>query len=61
MEGLRYFEMKRWHTLGDIVNISDPKYTDYKPNFQEKFYLWPLPQGEIEKAGGVLIQNPDYK
>lgn len=61
MEGLRYFEMKRWHTLSDIENISDPKYVDYKPKFQEKFYLWPLPQSEIDKSNGVLVQNPDYK
>lgn len=60
MEGLRYLEMKRWHTLGDIVNIQDPKFTDYKPKFEERFYLWPLPQGEIDKAQGVLVQNPDY-
>lgn len=60
MEGLRYFEMKRWHTLGDIVNIADPKYTDYKPKFEERFYHWPLPQSEIDKAGGILVQSPDY-
>lgn len=60
MEGLHYFEMKRWHTLGDIVNIKDPKHTDYQCKFEEKFYNWPIPQGEIDKANGVLVQNPDY-
>ena len=61
LEGLHYFEMKRWYTLNDIVNIKDPKYIDYKPKFEERFYYWPLPQSEIDKAGGVLIQNVNYK
>lgn len=61
MEGLHYFEMKRWHTLESIENISDPKYTSYTPKFEEKFYFWPIPQGEIEKSGGILTQNPAYK
>lgn len=61
MEGLHYLEMKRWHTLGDIINIKDPKFVDYKPQFKEYFYLWPLPQAEIDKSGGILVQNPDYK
>lgn len=61
MEGMHYLEMKRWHTLGDIQNIKDPKYVDYKPKFEERFYLWPLPQSEIDKSGGILIQNADYK
>lgn len=61
MEGLHYLEMKRWHTLSDITKIRDPKYADYSPKFEERFYHWPLPQSEIDKAGGVLIQNNDYK
>lgn len=60
-EGLHYFEMKRWHTLGDIVKIKDPKFTDYKPHFEDRFYYWPIPQSEIDKAKGILVQNPDYK
>ena len=60
LEGLRYFEMKRWHILDEIENIKDPKYVDYQPRFEEKFYYWPLPQSEIDKAGGILVQNPNY-
>lgn len=55
-------------TTGDLLDgevsaadISDPKYVDYKPKFEERFYLWPIPQGEIDKAGDILVQNPDYK
>lgn len=61
LEGLHYFEMKRWHTLGNIVNIKDPKFVDYAPKFEERFYLWPLPQSEIDKSGGILVQNSDYQ
>lgn len=59
-EGLHYFEMKRWHTLGDIMNIKDPKFVDFKAKFEERFYLWPIPQSEIDKSNGILIQNSDY-
>ena len=33
----------------------------YKSVFEERFYLWPIPQSEIDKNNGGLIQNPDYK
>jgi hypothetical protein len=29
-------------------------------HFDDKFYKWPLPQTEIDKSGGVLVQNPNY-
>lgn len=61
MEGLRYFEMKRWYILDEIENINDPKYEEYKPKFEDRFYYWPLPQSEIDKAGGILVQNPNYQ
>lgn len=46
--------------MDEIENIKDPKFVDYQPKFEEKFYYWPLPQSEIDKAGGILIQNPNY-
>lgn len=61
MEGVHYLEMKRWYTLGNIVAIKDPKFVDYRPHFKSHFYLWPLPQSEIDKSGGILVQNPDYE
>ncbi|WP_374939031.1 RagB/SusD family nutrient uptake outer membrane protein [Parabacteroides merdae] len=33
----------------------------YKSVFEERFYLWPIPQSEIDKNNGGVIQNPDYK
>ncbi len=29
-------------------------------NFQDRNYLYPIPQGEIDKSGGTITQNPDY-
>jgi hypothetical protein len=29
-------------------------------NYQDKNALLPLPQTEIDKSNGVLVQNPDY-
>ena len=61
-EGQRYFDLKRWRILGEVMNnFDEPTMPLYKPVFEERFYLWPIPQSEIDKNNGVLIQNPDYK
>ena len=58
-EGQRYFDLKRWKTAKQVLNnVSDGLLT-FK--FEDKHYLWPLPQTEIDKAKGVLEQNPDYR
>ena len=60
-EGERYFDLKRWKTIGTVMNqLTDPTLPLYKPYFEERFYRWPLPQSEIDKSNGVLKQNPDY-
>jgi hypothetical protein len=57
-EGLRYFDLKRWHIAGEVLpNVTDGL-LDY--NWDDKFYHWPIPQSEIDKNNGVLEQNPDY-
>lgn len=58
-EGLHYFHMKQWKTLPKVNNMVDPMYAT-KSVFKPEFYFWPLPQGEIDKAGGVLVQDPAY-
>lgn len=58
-EGFRYFDLKRWGVAGEVLNnISDNL---IKCHWDNKFYKWPLPQSEIDKSKGILIQNPDYK
>ena len=58
-EGLRYFDLKRWRTANVVLNAVTDGILDYK--FEDKHYLWPLPQSEIDKSQGILIQNPDYQ
>ncbi len=57
-EGLRYFDLKRWHIAGDVLNNVTDGLLPYK--WEDKFYQWPLPQDEIDKSHGVLVQNPNY-
>ncbi|SEO34203.1 Starch-binding associating with outer membrane [Mucilaginibacter gossypiicola] len=58
-EGLRHYDLLRWHIAGPVLNAVVSSLINY--HFEDKFYHWPLPQTEIDKSGGVLIQNPDYK
>jgi hypothetical protein len=57
-EGLRYYDLVRWRIAGTVLNNIKDSLTPY--HFEDKFYRWPLPQTEIDKSGGVLIQNPNY-
>lgn len=61
-EGHRYFDLKRWRIIGEIMNNFDESTLPlYKSVFEDRFYLWPIPQSEIDKNNGVLVQNPNYK
>lgn len=61
-EGHRYFQLKRWKLMEELVNgAADPALSTYVKVFKPAFYYFPLPQGEIDKAGGVLVQDPNYK
>ena len=57
-EGERYFDLKRWKIAEQVINaITDGV---VRRKFEHKHYLWPLPQSEIDKNKGVLVQNPNY-
>ncbi len=60
-EGLRYFQMKRWKILDQTNGLIDPNYTGYSKMYEPAFEFFPLPQTEIDKANGVLVQDPNYK
>lgn len=51
MEGERFFDLVRWGMADEVLRPFG-----YQPRNR---YL-PIPQGEIDKSKGVLIQNPDY-
>lgn len=57
-EGLRYFDLKRWHIADEVLNSVTDGILTYK--FEDRFYKWPIPQTEIDKSQGLLIQNEDY-
>lgn len=51
MENERFFDLVRWGIADDV--LADAGY-------QHKNRFLPIPQPEIDKSGGVLVQNPDY-
>lgn len=55
MEEKRFYDLVRWELDVTVLPASG------SPNYQAKHRLLPIPQGEIDKSGGVLIQNPDYQ
>ncbi|MBB5644729.1 RagB/SusD family nutrient uptake outer membrane protein [Pedobacter cryoconitis] len=57
-EGLRHYDLIRWHIAGQVLNNVKDGLFAYR--FEDKFYKWPLPQTEIDKSGGILVQNPNY-
>jgi len=54
MENQRFFDLIRWGI--DVQTMHAAGYT----NYQVKHRFYPIPQVEIDRSGGVLIQNPDY-
>lgn len=54
MEEQRFYDIVRWGI--DVIVLPAAGKTGYLP----KHRLLPIPQAEIDKSGGVLIQNPDY-
>jgi hypothetical protein len=51
MEGHRFYDLVRW---GDAVSVLGSL------GYQHRNRYYPLPQGVIDRSGGVLVQNPDY-
>lgn len=52
-ESQRFNDLKRWGLAKSFL-------TSLGKNFQDKNYLYPIPQGEIDKSGGTISQNPGY-
>lgn len=76
-EGLRFFDIRRWKILLDVMNkpVEGIEYYDYtngtpvkrinKPavrtEFTEKDFRWPIPQAEIDLNKGRITQNAGWK
>lgn len=54
MEWDRFYDLVRWGIARDVLHAAG------KTNYQDKHALLPLPQAEIDKSNGVLVQNPNY-
>jgi len=52
-ESQRFNDLKRWGTAKAVL-------VALNKNFQDHNYLYPIPQGEIDKSGGSITQNPGY-
>jgi hypothetical protein len=52
-ESQRFNDLKRWGTAKTAL-------TGLGRNFQDHNYLYPIPQGEVDKSGGTIVQNPGY-
>ena len=53
-ESQRFNDLKRWGIAKQVLTPALGK------NFQDFNYLYPIPQGEIDKSGGSITQNPGY-
>ncbi len=53
MESHRFSDLRRWGTARQVL-------TTLGKNFQDRHYLYPIPQGEVDKTAGVINQNPGY-
>lgn len=62
LEGWRYFLLKQWSELDNVPAIvtQEKPYT-VAAKYEDRFMFWPIPQAEIDKANGILIQDPAYK
>ncbi len=73
-EGHRFFDVRRWKEADkyftnirglEITKNADGSFTETPKTVQtrqwnDKMYLFPIPQSEIMKSGGVLTQNPGW-
>ncbi|HBK32856.1 MAG TPA: RagB/SusD family nutrient uptake outer membrane protein [Porphyromonadaceae bacterium] len=50
----RFYDLVRWGVAKDVLHAAG------KTGYQDRHALLPLPQAEVDKSNGVLIQNPNY-
>jgi hypothetical protein len=54
MENERFFDLVRWGIAQEVLHAAG------KTNYQPRHQYLPIPQPEIDRSGGVLVQNPNY-
>jgi hypothetical protein len=70
-ENARWWDVRRWKR-GQVFNVPlrgvdvsstgaiTPKTVEERVFDESKMYLYPIPQTEMDKAGSVLTQNPNW-
>lgn len=53
LEPDRFYDLVRWGVAKEVLTAAGKPY-------EERNALLPIPQDEIDKSDGVLVQNPDY-
>ena len=64
MEGMRWWDLVRWHTAEQVMNAYRQKYIDKEGKDMSLFdpsknYLFPIPETQLN-ANPLLKQNPGY-
>ncbi|MDO5607868.1 MAG: RagB/SusD family nutrient uptake outer membrane protein [Capnocytophaga sp.] len=54
MEYDRFYDLVRWGIAQEVLHAAG------KTNYQPRHQYLPLPQNEVDRSNGVLIQNPNY-
>jgi hypothetical protein len=52
-ESERFNDLKRWKIAKQVLTAVGKNFHDYN-------YVYPIPQGEIDKSGGTITQNTGY-
>jgi starch-binding outer membrane protein, SusD/RagB family len=62
MEGWRRDDLLRQKRFGEVMRAFSAKYNSNKGKYFDdaKHYLLPIPQNDIDRTNGALIQNPGY-
>lgn len=62
LEGQRYMDIRRWKTAPQVMKtINNIKNTQAQERtWDDKLYLMPVPQKEVDLSKGVLTQNTGY-
>lgn len=62
MEGDRFYDLARQGRAGDVLRAFSARYNvDKGSGFVDGVHeIFPIPQDEIDRTGGLIVQNPGY-
>ncbi|PPK99934.1 RagB/SusD family nutrient uptake outer membrane protein [Parapedobacter indicus] len=66
MEGNRFFDLRRWEILDEVIPVFIEKDANFRSFMQgavfnaEKHDYWPLPESQLDIQAGVLQQDPAW-